>query len=312
MITTNIINNIENKTKILLVDDDPIVLEVMKSFIASYGFEFSTASDGLQAIKVLEQDFHSIVITDINMPNMDGMELLQYVHANYPKTGVIVVTGLSEEYTYVDVINAGAIDYMSKPFDSAELLAKLNRVIREQSLMLELEKKSISDALTNLYNRRHFDSKIVEEFHRSVRQGYSAFLVLIDIDYFKGYNDTYGHQSGDNLLTTFGNILLGCLRRGVDFAFRYGGDEFALILTQISPDQAIKVLERMMSNYNSYNFGETTLSCGIGEFKRHVNISWNDDISDFIRTVDKALYKAKDKGKNQIVVAQPSANIIDP
>nr|MBF0221971.1 diguanylate cyclase [Desulfobulbaceae bacterium] len=306
MLAMNPTKNSDNKAKILLVDDDPIVREVMKSFIASYGFDFSTASDGLQAIKVLEKDFHSIVITDINMPNMDGMELLKYVHANYPKTGVIVVTGLSEEYTYVDVINAGAIDYMTKPFDSAELLAKLNRVIREQNLISELEKKSISDVLTNLYNRRHFDSKIVEEFYRSVRQEYPAFLALIDVDYFKGYNDTYGHQSGDNLLTTFGNILLGCVRHGVDFAFRYGGDEFALLLTHISADQAVKVLERMMANYNSYNFGETTLSCGMAEFKRNETLSWTNDISDFIRTVDKALYEAKDNGKDQIVVAQRS------
>jgi diguanylate cyclase (GGDEF)-like protein len=292
----------ELATKILIVDDDPIVLEVMKGLVGAYGFNFGTATDGLEATKELKKDSYAIVITDINMPNMDGMELLKFVNENYPKTGVIVVTGLTDTFSYVEVINAGAIDYITKPFDGGELLAKLKRVIREQALVNELEKKSISDALTNLYNRRHFDTKIEEELHRAFRQEYVSILALIDIDNFKGYNDTNGHQSGDKLLATLGNILLKCARQGVDFAFRYGGDEFALIITHASIDQAQAVLERVMESFNSYNFGETTLSCGVCEFKRYPEFSWEEDIKDFVNVVDSALYKAKEKGKNQVAV----------
>lgn len=292
--------------KILLVDDDPVVLEVMKSIIASYGFSLATAADGRQAIERLAADRFAIVITDINMPIMDGMELLRHVKANYPGIGVIVVTGLSEDYTYVDVINAGAIDYMTKPFDSSELLARLRRVIREQTLTRELEKRSTSDSLTNLYNRRHFDTKIVEEVHRAARQEYGIFLSLIDIDRFKGYNDTFGHQAGDNLLSALGHILRNYARQGVDWAFRYGGDEFAILITQTTREQTIKINERILSTYMEYNFGDTSLSCGVGEFVRDQGLSWQENISHFINRVDSALYQAKNLGRGRIVWSEYS------
>ncbi len=287
--------------KILIVDDDPFVLQVTKSIIAANGFAIDTASDGQQAITKLKSDHFAIIITDINMPNMDGMQLLRYVKDHHPKIGVIVVTGLSEQYSYIDVINAGAIDYMTKPYDNSELLAKLRRVIREQTLINELEKRSTSDALTTLYNRRHFDTKIVDEVHRAIRQDYKIFLSLIDVDCFKGYNDTFGHQAGDNLLAALGHILRNYARRGVDWAFRYGGDEFAIIITQTTIEQAIKINERVLSTYKEYDFGNTSLSCGVGEFSRDQVLSWQENINHFIKRVDMALYEAKNAGRGRIV-----------
>lgn len=289
--------------KILIVDDDPIVMEVMKSLVSSYGYALATAEDGLQALAKLEVDHFPIIITDINMPNMNGMELLRYVKEHYPNTGVIVVTGLSEEYTYIDVINAGAIDFMTKPFNSSELLAKLRRVVREQTMMRELEKRSTCDALTGLYNRRHFDTKIVDEVQRATRQEYKIFLSLIDVDRFKGYNDTLGHQAGDNLLSVLGHIMRSCGRRGVDWSFRYGGDEFAILITQTTLEQAIKINERILSMYAEYCFGDTGLSCGVGEFLRDPDLSWPDNINQFIKQVDQALYEAKNAGRGRIVCA---------
>lgn len=289
--------------RILIVDDDPVVLEVMKSIIASYGFALATASDGQQALAKLQSDHFSIIITDINMPIMDGMELLRHVKDHYPKIGVIVVTGLSEHYSYIEVINAGAIDYMTKPFESSELLAKLRRVIREQTLIHELEKRSTSDSLTSLYNRRHFDTKIVDEAHRAVRQDYKIFLSFIDVDRFKGYNDTFGHQAGDNLLSALGHIMRNYARRGVDWAFRYGGDEFAIIITQTTMEQAIRINERILATYLEYNFGDTSLSCGVGEFIRDQGLSWQENINQFIKRVDQALYEAKNTGRGRIVCA---------
>lgn len=290
--------------KILLVDDDPVVLAVMASVISSHGFVLATAGDGQQALAKLQEDKYSIVLTDINMPIMDGMELLRHVKQHYPKIGVIVVTGLSEDYSYIDVINAGAIDYMTKPFDSSELLAKLRRVIREQTMIHELEKRSTSDALTALYNRRHFDSKIIDEAHRAVRQDYGLFLSLIDVDRFKGYNDTFGHQAGDNLLSTLGQIMRNYARRGVDWAFRYGGDEFCILITQTTPEQAIKINERILSTFMEYHFGDTGLSCGVGEFRRDPGLSWQENINQFIKRVDQALYEAKNSGRGRIVWAE--------
>jgi len=286
--------------KILIVDDDPIVLSVMESIISGQGFPSETATNGQQALDRLHKDKFSIVITDINMPVMNGMELLCQVKAKYPKVGVIVITGYSEDYSYIDVINAGAIDFMTKPFSGPELLAKLRRVIREQTLIHELEKRSTNDALTNLYNRRYFNTKIVDEIHRATRQEYSIFLSLIDIDHFKGYNDTLGHQAGDTLLATLGHILKNYARRGVDWAFRYGGDEFAILISQTTLAQAIKVNERILATYMEYDFGDTSLSCGVGEFKRNQNLTWQNNIQEFIRRVDESLYEAKHAGRGRI------------
>ncbi|MDA8160758.1 MAG: diguanylate cyclase [Desulfobacteraceae bacterium] len=295
-----------SEVKILIVDDDPIVLEVMKSIIASYGFPLATAENGQQAIARLQSDRFAIVLTDINMPVMDGMELLKYVKSHYPEIGVIVVTGLSEEYSYIDVINAGAIDYMTKPFDGSELLARLCRVIREQALVRELEKRSTCDSLTNLYNRRYFDTKIMDEVHRAVRQDYKIFLSFIDVDRFKGYNDTFGHQAGDNLLSALGHILRNYARRGVDWAFRYGGDEFAVLITQTTMEQAIKINERILSTFMEYQFGDTSLSCGLGEFIRLPGLSWQENISRFVKQVDLALYEAKHAGRGRVVCNAPA------
>lgn len=292
----------QNKdVKILIVDDDPIVLAVIQSIITAHGFPTATASDGQQALEALHKDRFSIVISDINMPVMNGMELLRHVKAEFPKIGVIVVTGFSEEYSYVEVINAGAIDFLTKPFNGPELLAKLQRVIREQTLIRELEKRSTNDALTNLYNRRYFNTKIVDEIHRAIRQEYSIFLSFIDIDRFKGYNDTLGHQAGDTLLSTLGHILKNYARRGVDWAFRYGGDEFAILISQTTLAQAIKINERILATYMEYDFGDTSLSCGVGEFKRNQNLTWQDNINDFVKRVDRALYDAKHAGRGRIV-----------
>lgn len=286
--------------KILIVDDDPIVLSVMESIIMAHGYPVGTAGDGKQALDALYKDRFSIVITDINMPVMNGMELLRHVKAEFPKVGVIMVTGYSEDYSYIDVINAGAIDFMTKPFNGPELVAKLRRVIREQTLMRELEKRSTNDALTNLYNRRYFDIKVVDEIHRAIRQEYHIFLSFIDIDRFKGYNDTLGHQAGDIVLSTVGHILKNCARRGVDWAFRYGGDEFAILISQTTIAQAIKINERILATYLEYDFGDTSLSCGVGEFKRNPNLPWQEDINNFIKRVDRTLYDAKHAGRGQI------------
>ncbi len=285
---------------ILLVDDDPTLLQVMGKILSLEDYNYSTAQDGIQAIEKLKVSTFDIVITDINMPNMNGMELLNHIIKFYSQTGVIVTTGYSENYSYIDVINAGAIDYITKPFDSNELLAKLKRVVREQTLVKRLEEISISDSLTKLYNRRYFDIKILDEAHRAIRQNYDIFLTFIDIDNFKIFNDTMGHQAGDHVLQTLGSIMMNCARRGVDWAFRYGGDEFAILTTKTTMAQTLKINERIKSAYNDHQFGKTSLSFGLTKFHRDENLVLDDDTTKFIERADKAMYKAKKRGKNQI------------
>jgi two-component system, cell cycle response regulator len=291
----------DHNKKILIVDDDPFILELLGIFISSFGHEFAAAEDGLQAVELLKKEEYTIVITDMKMPRMDGMQLLKHIKETYPGIDVIVVTGYTGSFSYTDVIKAGASDFISKPFNADELEAKINRIIREQMIVRELEHISMYDALTNLFNRRNFDQKLWEEVHRAHRQGYDIYLALVDVDKFKDYNDSFGHQAGDKLLQSVGRILIDCVRENVDWNFRYGGDEFAIIIPQTTREQVIHVAERILQHYQECNFTKTSLSIGLARFIRSGDRSWQEDISDMITRTDRALYLAKSRGRNQIV-----------
>jgi len=287
--------------KILLVDDDPAVLEILGDFIAVFGFEYETVKDGLEAVERLKQSTFHIVLTDMMMPNMDGMELLHHIHYNYPEIKVMVITGYDRTFTYTDVINAGASDFISKPFNSDELEAKINRLIREIELMRQLEHLSISDGLTGLYNRRHFDNKIIEEARRANRQKHDLYLALLDVDNLKELNDKYGHPAGDKLLATVGAILKSCIREDVDWPFRYGGDEFCVILSQVSQKQACMTTERILEKFNEKKLPLTGLSIGLAKFIRNKDKKLPEDIAMLVKRADNALYKAKNTGRNRVV-----------
>lgn len=288
-------------TRILIVDDDQLILEVLCAFVDTLGYHYKTANDGQEAVKALQEAEYNLVITDMMMPKMDGMQLLKHIRENYPRLDVIVVTGYTGEFSYTDVIRAGASDFISKPFNTDELEAKINRIIREQSLIRELERLSISDALTGLYNRRYFDMKLNEEVHRGLRQDYPVFLMFLDVDKFKYYNDTFGHQAGDKVLQALSHILSQCTRENVDWTFRIGGDEFAIIIPYTVQKHTLQVAERILQFYKEYDFTKTSLSIGLAKFNRHDQLTWADDINDLVSRADKALYKAKEEGGNKVI-----------
>jgi len=270
--------------------------------MAIFGHDYVTAQNGVEAIEKLKHNFFDIVLTDMIMPDIDGMELLRHIKKNYPNIKVMVVTGYERAFTYTDVIRAGASDFISKPFNTDELEAKINRLVREIELMSQLELLSISDGLTGLYNRRHFDAKIFEEARRAHRQNHDLFLAVIDVDNLKKMNDKYGHLAGDKLLKSVGDIIKHCIRENVDWPFRYGGDEFCVILTQVTRDQAISTSERLIESFNEKKLPLTGLSIGLAQFVRSQNAKWTEDIDDLVKRSDKALYKAKQTGRNRVVV----------
>lgn len=291
-----------NKPNILIVDDDQLIRELLGTFISSFGFGLAMANDGLEAVEKLSEENFAIVITDIMMPNMDGSELLKYIRKNFPHIAVIVVTAYGGTFNYTDVIKAGASDFISKPFNVDELEAKLNRILREQRLLNELKRLSTRDGLTDLFNRRHFDTKLWEEVRRADRQGYNLLVIMVDVDHFKAYNDTKGHMFGDRLLQIVASVLQQSIRETVDWAFRYGGDEFSLIITQASSNQLLQIAGRILSNYSKHQLLPTSLSLGAAKFVRHPEVSWQEDINSLLDRADRALYLAKSKGGNMMVV----------
>lgn len=292
----------DHAMRILLVDDDQLVLEALTLLVNSFGYTCLTAVNGLDAIEKLKEEAVDIVVTDVVMPEMDGLRLLAYIKDSYPDTDVIVATGYTDKASYADVIRAGAIDFIKKPFERDELEAKLNRVERERNMVRKLERLSLCDSLTGLNNRRSFDLRLAEEVQRAHRQDFVVYLALIDVDNFKGYNDTYGHPAGDKVLNAVGMILNDCTRHNVDFTFRYGGDEFAAILTQTSEEQAVKIMQRVLRNFQQAGFAGTTLSVGLVRCKRDETLPWPANAAGMIDRADKALYKAKSEGKNKVIL----------
>lgn len=286
---------------ILIVDDDDLVLKTLNVLVSSLGYKCLLASDGVEAVEVLSNTSCDLILSDVLMPNMDGLELLEYARKKYPKIGVIIATGFSERASYADVIQAGAIDFIKKPIDQAELEAKLARALREREMVRKLEDLSLSDSLTCLFNRRAFEEKFIKEVERASRQDYPLFLANIDIDNFKEYNDMYGHGEGDKVLVSLAEILIECTRHNVDLPFRLGGDEFAVLLPQTSATQATEIVQRILLKYLEENYGKTTLSIGIVSCDRDEKLQLIDDLHRMRDRADKAMYEAKKGGKNCVV-----------
>jgi len=285
----------------LSVDDDGELRELLHELICQMGHASVTATDGVDALEKMEEKQFDIVITDINMPRLNGVGLIKRLTSDFSDTDVIAITGYQTEYNYTDIIALGASDFISKPINIDEFEAKIKRIVRERNMRFELRRLSTCDALTGLYNRRHLDDNLQNEAIRASRQHYDLYLLLIDIDNFKIYNDKYGHQQGDRLLQELARIILRSIRENVDSGYRYGGDEFAATILHTNPQQALMVAERLRTEYNARNLLPTSLSIGIAKLKNSHG-TLEEDLDDLIRKADQALYLAKNNGGDQNVI----------
>lgn len=287
---------------ILVVDDEPQVCEILSDVLAASGHKVDTVADGLDAVEKLKAVKYSIVITDMDMPRMDGMALIEHIIANHKGIDIVAITGHIMRYKYTDVVSAGAADFIAKPFTLNELEAKLNRIIRERSLREQLEKLAVLDPLTGLSNRRSFEENVRREAIRSIRYGHPLFVFFVDVDHFKEYNDLYGHQMGDKLLVEAAGVLKNSIREEVDGAYRYGGDEFLILLPHLPATKAFLVAERIRGKYNERKLDPTSLSIGIAQFLERFD-TIELDIEDMIKRSDEALYFAKKKcGRNAVFI----------
>jgi diguanylate cyclase (GGDEF)-like protein len=293
-------DQVEQKGKtVLCVDDNQGIRRLLHEIVCSLGHTSVTAIDGVDALEKLEDNNFDIVITDLNMPRMDGIDFIKRIRTDFSNVDIIAITGFQMTYNYTDIIALGASDFISKPFKVNELEAKINRIIRERELRAELERLSNRDGLTGLYNRRHFDDRLKQEAIRAFRQGYNLYLLFIDLDGLKAYNDKYGHQQGDNLLIELAEITQDNIRKDVDSAYRYGGDEFAIALPHANRQQALKVSERLLAKYNERNLSPTSLSIGLAKLAGSRE-TLEEDLETLMMKADQALYRAKTNGGNQV------------
>ncbi|MBW2095250.1 MAG: diguanylate cyclase [Deltaproteobacteria bacterium] len=272
----------------LIVDDEKGVRDSIVEGLQLLDLQAAGAPGGEEALIELENaGDYSFLITDMKMPGMDGLELIEKSRKLYPDMCIIAMTGQAKSYKYTDVINAGATDFINKPFGTDELEAKIRRAIIERNTKSELNRLSITDSLTGLFNQRHFYARLREEIARAKRQKRTLSLILLDLDDFKGYNDAHGHLAGDELLSKTGGIIHASIREDVDSGYRYGGDEFAVILID-ADDAAAQEIGRRIDEGLRKRLG-ISASMGFSQYSSTMSAET------FVNMADKALYRSKEK-----------------
>lgn len=302
--------------KLLLAEDEPLQQKVLERVLGLAGYEVHTARHGDEAFARLLTESFQILVTDWDMPGMDGATLCRRLRASLLPgyLYILMLTGHSATEDLVAALEAGADDYIRKPPEIAELLARVNagrRIVElERSLSAAHEtirQLSITDPLLATFNRRYLDEKLPHEIARALRYGRPLSLVMTDIDHFKAVNDEHGHVTGDEVLRAFAERLQASLRQSIDWVARYGGEEFVLVLPESSLEAAACVAEKIRRECAegplrdtlcrvTASFGVATLSV-IGEKDR-------GSADALLRAADAALYRSKRGGRNRVSLAK--------
>ena len=292
--------------KLLVIDDDADIRSLLADLLGESDYKVDTASCGEEALKMIKDSTYGLVITDLRMQGMDGLQVIKEVKNIDPGIDVIVMTGYASVNSAVESMKAGAVDYITKPLntDQIRLVVKKNIERRGfQRLAGEREFYKILssiDGLTELYNYRYFHQHLQMELEREKRYNRSLSLIMLDIDDFKNYNDQYGHPVGDLVLKNLASILKTATR-GCDVICRHGGEEFAVILPETDKKEAAIVCERIRQSVEKTNMldaegnsiGNIRITIGLASFPVDA-----DNKNKLIEQADKALYRGKESGKN--------------
>ena len=318
--------------KILVVDDNPDDQLLARTFLSQDGYPGIEAVDSAEAafsflgLNEEGQPAVDLILLDISLPGTDGIEATRTIKrsSRYSEIPIIMMTAHSPQDYLARAFRAGAMDFISKPFNKIEFLARVNAAIRlkremdrrrahekelvEMTIKLaraneELKKISMIDPLTDIPNRRHFDAVLEIEFNRAVRNEQPLSLLMIDVDFFKPFNDTYGHQEGDLCLIAIARILRESLTRPGDLAARYGGEEFVIILPGTDLAGAEVVARKILNGVENLAIphrtstvkDHVTVSVGLAALDRRMG-----KCEELVRSADRGLYKAKASGRNRI------------
>ena len=313
----------ESAVRILVVDDLPDNVEILRARLTSRGFEIATAANGEEALAAVHGDPPHLILCDVMMPGIDGYEVSRRVkhdtaQGKLPFIPIILVTALSQTEDIVQGLNVGADDYIAKPYNFQELEARVRAMLRIKKLQDELDQKnrelevvnkklrklSITDGLTELFNHRHVHQLLRDEFERSGRSGEPVAVAMLDLDRFKSINDTYGHPTGDVILYETARILRDTARE-IDMVGRYGGEEFIAILPNTDEEEAGRFAERVRAAVEAHVYRDEaneirmTVSAGVASFPAPET----DSPEALLKRADEALYEAKESGRNRVVRA---------
>lgn len=296
----------EERSKILVVDDEKINIDVLVGLLKPH-YQVIIAKNGEQALRRLEKPpLPDLILLDIMMPGLDGYQVCRQIKNN-PLTShipVIFITGKNDEEDEAMGFREGAVDYITKPFSSLVVMARVKTHVELKRRGDMLEQLAGLDGLTGVANRRKFDQTLEAEWKRSIRHHHQLGLIISDIDFFKNFNDQYGHTDGDECLKKVASAIKRAMLRNEDLAARYGGEEFACILPETDNDGVLIVAERIRANVNSLNISHCrsnvadhiTISIGAASTTPQAN----HPAVTLVEMADKALYQAKRGGRNQI------------
>jgi diguanylate cyclase (GGDEF)-like protein len=292
------------KNSVLVVDDENSNI-MMLTHILSPVYTVYAVKNGLKAIEAAEKYLPDVVLLDIVMPDMDGYAVIAALKDsdNTRDIPVIFITGLSNSEDEEKGLNMGASDYISKPFSPAIVNLRVKNQIKMLNQLRIIEQISMLDQLTSMPNRRSFDNRLEMEWVRAIRENSMISILIMDVDKFKDYNDTYGHPQGDLVLQAVGMSVIQSLKRSGDFAARWGGEEFVILLPNTDLSGALHIAERMRANISNIiipasDGTDTSITVSIGVMTQ--SPEQGSSYATFIEEADRALYMAKKRGRNRV------------
>jgi len=323
-----------NTKRILIVDDSPKARVLIESLLRGQGYsDLTSVESAVQAFTLLGLESGApppggdfdLILMDLLMPEVDGLEACRRIRSApwLADTPLIMVTAEDSAESLKEAFDAGAIDYVKKPVNRVELMARVKsalrlkhemdcRKAREQELVVlteKLRRLSVVDGLTGIANRRNFDDELSRAWRRAQRESSSVALIIADIDHFKGFNDRYGHQAGDDCLRRVAQVLARTIKRPFDLVTRYGGEEFAVLLPDTPGAGAERLAEEMRTAVECLNIGNIhaedarriTISAGVAS----VIPQSGAEPASLIAMADSCLYRAKREGRNRVISAAP-------
>lgn len=288
-------------TNVLVVDDEEIICTLFAAMLGHYGrYHVVTTTDGHQVMDILRREPFDVMLLDMSMPAISGLEVLRQVTQAFEELPVIIVTGHGSIEVAVESMQAGAADFVTKPVPAAVLHLRIQKALEHA----RTRRLASTDGLTGVYNHRTFQERLSQEIARADRYSRPLSVLMIDVDHFKVYNDTYGHPQGDIVLQDLARLLQE-MSRTSDTVARWGGEEFAIILPETDSVGAQKIGQRLCEQVERYPFpgqelmpgGTLTISIGVATY---ASASRKEVL---LQATDTALYTAKREGRNRVCVA---------
>lgn len=293
--------------RVLVIDDSVMVHRLVDARLRSEGVILTSATTAEEGLEKAIGELPDLILLDLELPGVDGFECLRRLkdHPGTVQIPVIVLSGLTGPQDKVVAFELGAVDYVTKPFEATELRVRVRSALRMSMLVKLLAQKAQIDGLTGLWNRVFFDERLRSELSRAERYRRPMSLAMFDIDHFKSINDTYGHPAGDEVLQRLARMVRGQIRQS-DLPCRYGGEEFALVMPDTPPKDAVGVCERIREELKQITWPRhpgraVTCSAGVvgttGEWMNESGAAW-------VEGADRALYRAKQTGRDRVVVGE--------